>query len=196
VAGDAPSLAWVVARLTPLLLAQARYRLSRHLQGRVDPEDLVQDVWLRALPRLPDLRARNGAWSPVLIRFLSTTLLNRYRSLLQKHVLGKPSPAPLVNQADGSAEVDPLAAVPDSSLGVVTRVVRNELRSDVAASIEALGSPDREIVILRGIEQASTQEVAVMLGSSANLVAVRYHRALKKLRSLLPGGVFDELVED
>ena len=58
--GDSESLGWVVARLSPLLLAQADYRLGPVLRSLYDPEDLVNDTWIVALPRLPELPARDG----------------------------------------------------------------------------------------------------------------------------------------
>ena len=82
--GDEASLDWVVRRFTPLLLAQARYRLGASLRTHYDPEDLVSEVWAIALPRLPDLTVRDGRATPVLVKFLATTLLFRVNSLMRK----------------------------------------------------------------------------------------------------------------
>ena len=49
------------------------------------------------------------------------------------------------------------------------------------------------IDLLRGIEQNSNQTVGVLLGISAQAVAMRYHRALKRLREKL--GDTGELIE-
>ena len=35
--------------------AQAEYRLGPRLRRHVDPDDMVQEVWATALPRLPEL---------------------------------------------------------------------------------------------------------------------------------------------
>ena len=52
IGGDLQSLNWVVARLSPVLMAQAKYRLGRALRKHLDPEDLVQEAWAAALPKL------------------------------------------------------------------------------------------------------------------------------------------------
>src|SRR5262245_53247125 len=79
--GEESSLRWVVARFTPLLRAAADYRLGKHLRGLYEPEDLLQDVWAVALPRLGDLIPRSERYTPVLLKFLSTTLLRRIQHL-------------------------------------------------------------------------------------------------------------------
>jgi len=70
--GDRDSLAWLADRFSPLLLAQARYRLRGRLARWVQPEDVVQDVWAVALPALPGLEASDGRETPVVLKFLAT----------------------------------------------------------------------------------------------------------------------------
>ena len=188
--GDRASLDWIVAHFSPLLLAQARYRLGDTLKNLYDPEDLVSETWAVALPRLPELPPRDGRHTPVLLRFLGTTLLYRFNNLLRKHLGGKPKQK---RGSEGvSSEADPLAALPADVSGVVSKALRHEAKGVVGESIDRLGEEDREIVILRGIEQNSPEEVAALLGIPQPHVNVRYHRALKKLRVLLPASVFDE----
>jgi RNA polymerase sigma factor (sigma-70 family) len=188
IAGAAGSVEWIVARFTPLLRAQAAHRLDGPLRRVVDPEDLVQDVWTRALPRLPDLEPRDGRFTPVLVRFLATTLLNRVNNLLQRQL-----------RADGRntpAGADPLpSTLSAEATQALNGVLRAERTDAVHAAIEALEPEDRVIVILRGIEQHPLSEVAVILSLVPNTVSVRYRRALEKLRRALPGSIFDELPE-
>jgi DNA-directed RNA polymerase specialized sigma24 family protein len=49
---------------------------------------------------------------------------------------------------------------------------------------------------LRGIEQESYKAIAAQLGEDAAVLAVRYQRALAKLRRELPGSIFDEFSSD
>ena len=63
VGGCADSLAWLVRRLSPLLIVQAEYRLGPDLRRVYDPEDLVDEVWVVALPRLGELSARDGRYT-------------------------------------------------------------------------------------------------------------------------------------
>lgn len=186
--GDRTSLGWLVARLRPLLVAQARYRLGPELRALHDPEDLVHDAWLVALPKLNELRAREGHFTPVLLRFLSTTLLYRIQNLFRQHVRR--------TRVQGApAERLPLDEVPAEASGVVSRALRAERRDLVTETIEQLAEPDREVLLLRGVEQLSNRAAAAILGIAPDAVGMRYLRALRRLRERLPDSVFDELDE-
>ncbi|MBI4603725.1 MAG: hypothetical protein HY721_17360, partial [Planctomycetes bacterium] len=151
-AGDRESLEWLVKRFTPLLIANARYRLARPLWSLYDPEDVVNDVWLVALPRLPDLPPREGRHTPVFLKFLSTTLLYRVNDLVAKHIRGKPGRAAAPAWDAGTDLRDPVDALPAPTTEAVRRLVRQEAREAVAAAIDELEEGDRSLVILRGIE--------------------------------------------
>ena len=179
--GDDEGLRWVVERFSPLLLSQARMRLADGLQGLYDPEDLVSEVWCITLPRLPDLDPRDGRHTPVLVAFLSRTLTLRVRTLVKKHLEGKP-----LKVSGGPADADPLAAIPEEVAGTVTRIVHAEAGSALHSRIQALPEAYRQVMILRGIEQLDNQEVADELGLEPNTVAVRFKRAKDLLRDGLP----------
>ena len=187
--GDAASVDWIVARFSPLLLAQADYRLGPRLRRLHDPRDLVNDVWLRALPRLGAVSPRDGRFTPVVLRFLTTTLLRRIADLFEKHVLGKPAAA----TADGGRAGDTLDRLPAEATGVVTRVVAREAAGALAAAIGELAPREREIVVLRGIEQRSTRAVALELGIGEEAVSSRDRRALGRLRAGIAGSVLEQL---
>lgn len=189
-AGDASSVGWLVARFSPLLLAQARYRLARGLRRHYEPEDLVADVWAVALPQL----AASDRWreqpSRALVRFLSTTLIYRLNNLMRKHLkrdrlLGQ-------DQAEDSGS-DPVAQLPAETTGVITRCIQNEHHSEVLRQLDQLDPIDREIVVLRGIEQNANETVANLLDLKPNTVSHRYRRALEKLKQQMQGSVFGEL---
>jgi RNA polymerase sigma-70 factor (ECF subfamily) len=62
----------------------------------------------------------------------------------------------------------------------------------VRAALARLGERDREVLVLRYLEQMSTAEIAAVLGTTAGAVKVRHLRALERLRGLLP----DDRTED
>ena len=185
--GNSESLGWLVARLSPLLVAQVSYHLGPQLRRLYEPEDLVNEAWLVLLPKLGTLRPRDGRLTPVVLRFLTTTLLHKLNNLLRAQARTEPVEAPGTDWGE-EARADPRS-------GVVTQAVRAELRGTVSSCIEQLDERDREIIVLRGIEQQDTQTVAVVLGLTPKAVSVRYLRALRRLRQQLPGSVFEELDE-
>lgn len=183
--GDRESLSWIVERFSPLLLAQARYRLGRDRGTLCEPDDLVNDVWITALPKLPELPAREGRFTPVVLRFLSTTLLNHYSNLMKRRLREQRDRVEGPSSSGGEFA--------DETRGVVTRVLNAEACHAVSDAIEGLEPLDREVVILRGIEQNPSSAVAAVTGLTENAIHVRYHRALKKLQGRLQGTVIDEL---
>lgn len=193
VGGDRTSLEWLVERLSPLLVAQVSYRLGPALRSTYDPEDLVQDAWLVLLPRLSDLVARGDRLTPVLLQFMSRTLRHTVRNLMRKHARGARASAP---RESGATTHEPLGSAPDQASGVVTRACRRELQSMVMACIEELDPLDREVLIVRGIEQLPNQSAAALLGLGPTAIAMRYRRALDRLRRALPHSVFAELVDE
>lgn len=54
------------------------------------------------------------------------------------------------------------------------------------AILRQVDEPYRTAVIMRHIDGLPPQEIAELLGTSSNVVSVRIHRGLEKLRSLLP----------
>jgi len=192
--GADESLAWLVARFSPLLRAQAAYRLPGSLSRLIDPDDLVDEVWLVALPRLGDLRERDGHGAPVLLKFLSATLLNKVNNLITKHLRGPRGGR--VSNPEGQAASEPLDRYPAQLTSALTLAQRDERRDALRRALDELPPQDREILVLRGIEQVSNREVGRQLGLEPSAVTMRYRRALERLRDQLPGSLLDELAAD
>lgn len=187
IGGDRDSLGWLVAHLSPLLVAQARWRLGRALANAVEPEDLVQEAWLVALPRLHELEPRNGRMTPVLLRFLATTIVHRVNNLAREALRNRGAAAPMTAGSDG---------VVDERSGVVTAAIRAEQRGQLLGTIEALEPIDRDVLLLRGVEQRSQQTTAEVLGIGVDAVAMRFSRALARLRAHLPASLYDDLAAE
>ena len=192
--GDGGSLGWLVERLSPALHLQARYRLRGPMANWGDPSDLVQDVWTVALPRLPDLVARDGRMTPVLVRFLSTTLLHRVNRMLESYLRGD-RPRREASLA-GNSSAPGLDGTARTQHGVSASVDRSELQAAVRNAIDALSQDDRDAIVLRGIEQMSNNKVAEILGLTPSAATMRYQKALERLRQKLPGSVFEDLRGD
>ncbi|MCB9831843.1 MAG: sigma-70 family RNA polymerase sigma factor [Planctomycetes bacterium] len=175
-AGDEQSIAWIIHRFGPLLLAQARHRLAGGATGLLEPEDLVQETWAVALPRLPEIEERAGRVTPVLLRFLATTQLQLLNNLLRKLLRRGPN-AGLAFEPSA-----PSPGTPDP-----------ERRDLVLDAIETLEAQDRAVVVLRAIEGLDNGVVANLIGCSPNACSLRYNRALARLRQVLGPSVFDEI---
>ena len=52
-------------------------------------------------------------------------------------------------------------------------------------ALQKLPDPYREVLLLRYVDELTPREAAVATGESENVISVRTHRALKKLKDIL-----------
>jgi RNA polymerase sigma-70 factor (ECF subfamily) len=189
--GDLESLAWLVDRFSPVLLAQARYRIGPALRRWCDPEDVVSDVWIVAIRRITELRAASESGTGTLIRYLGTVLAHRVRDLARLAAVRQAG-----GGAAGARHETPVSQIEDATTGIVSSVIRRERTRALGDAIDALDADDREVIMLRGIEGTSLEEAATIMRTTPGAVAVRYHRALKRLRGALPGTALADFADD
>jgi RNA polymerase sigma factor (sigma-70 family) len=186
--GDAESLEWMVRRFSPLLRAQASYRLGSSLRRVVDVEDLVSEAWMVGLLRLPSFDVGDRRATPSVLAYMAQIIRNLANSALRAHLRRNAREVPMGNVAPG----EPVREFSDEMTGLVTRACRRAAMEKVDAALQKLDEASRTVVILRGIEGLPNQEAAALLGELPNTVAKRYQRALQVLRARLGESVFDE----
>jgi RNA polymerase sigma-70 factor (ECF subfamily) len=186
--GDPGARAGLLARHRGRLRKMVAWRLDRRLAARVDPSDVVQEVLAEAsrkmdrylrerpLPFFPWLRALAGEHLAALHR---RHVRARGRSVLREE------PGLLDLPDESAAEL--AARLVTSSTSPTQRALRHELRQRVRQALERLPERDREVLVLRNLEQLSVADTAEVLGISAGAVKVRHLRALERLRALLEG---------
>lgn len=182
--GDAASLEWLVGRLSPILREHARFRLGSVLRRHYDADDLVHDAWIATLPKLHQLIASPEARrTPILLKYLSNTVVLRIRYLARRHA----------RQQEPATPIEDFGNIPAAQSGAVSRAVRGEQQQQLREVMDELEPADREVLLLRGIEQLSAKAVAAVLEVGVEAVHKRYQRAVAKLRARLPESVFSEL---
>jgi RNA polymerase sigma factor (sigma-70 family) len=159
----------------------------------VDPEDVVNDVWLASLPRLREFTPEDGHATASLLRYLSVAVLRRVHRLLKVHLA---TPGGLVRAAPDPDAVKALAELPAETTGVVSKNVRAERHRTLHEAVAELDELDRAVVVSRALEQHSNDSVAVMTGLQPNAVSQRLRRAMAKLRERLPESVFLDLADE
>jgi RNA polymerase sigma-70 factor (ECF subfamily) len=142
-------------------------------RNRTDAEDLVQETYLRAIPRMSSLRPESNLKS-----WLFTILRNIHLNQLRKQRL-----APKVLEID--ADENTANIVVETSKDPLERYVSMAERDWVLKAIQQLPSMFREIVVLREYEDLSYQEIAGILDCPVGTVMSRLARARSKLRILL-----------
>lgn len=166
--------------------------LGRRLAVRVDPSDIVQEALADAARRLPDyLSKRPIPFYPWLRRMALQKLLD----LRRQHVEAHKRSVYREEALDGVLPDESLAALADHFVAPGTqpseRAVREELRHRVRMTLGQLSGKDREVLVLRYLEQLSPKEGAAALGISESSFMKRHLRAIQRLRRLLDGQVGD-----
>jgi RNA polymerase sigma-70 factor (ECF subfamily) len=190
--GDATARRQLLDRHRPRLRRAVARRLDRRLAARVDPSDVVQDTLAEADRRLDDYAARRPLpfypWLRQLADERLAVLYRRHVTAQRRTVAREERLAVSLSHESVLALTERLA---DRGSRPGSRVVREELRQRVQAALEQLPERDREVLVLRHLEQRPTAEVARLVGVSEGAVRVRAVRALARLRELL-ADLFEE----
>jgi RNA polymerase sigma-70 factor, ECF subfamily len=157
------------------LLAVAR----RFTGNDEDAQDVLQSSYLSAFRALNNFEG-NCQLSTWLYRIVVNTALMRLRSRRRKPE--QSIDALLPSFQDDGHHVEQFA---DWSTPADRLMERRETRATVRQCIEQLPEHYRVVLMLRDIEELSTEEVARMLAITSTAVKVRLHRARQALSTLL-----------
>jgi RNA polymerase sigma-70 factor, ECF subfamily len=155
-------------------LLYSRYARMVHgiLLSRVphsDVDDLLQDVFVQALPRLTSLRevSKFPGWIAAIARNRATDFHRRAMPLTE-----------LPHDAADESTASPTPAIPPHS----------HARTEAHAALDAILSlPEtyRETLILRLVEGMTGPEIAARTGLTHGSVRVNLHRGMQQLREIL-----------
>jgi RNA polymerase sigma-70 factor (ECF subfamily) len=163
-------------------------RLDPRLAARVDPSDVVQETLAEADRRLDGyLRERPLPFYAWLRQLAWDRLVEQYRRHVRagrRSVRREEAEAPGLSDASALELAERLLAQAESPSAALQR---QELADRVRAALDRLPEADREVLVLRYLEQLPAREVAGVLGTSEAAAKKRVLRALQRLRDLLQG---------
>jgi RNA polymerase sigma-70 factor (ECF subfamily) len=190
--GDQDARNQLLARHRKRLRQMVACRLDRRLAARVDASDVVQEVLAQADRKLDRyLRERPLPFYPWLrqLAWEQLIVLHRRHVRAQRRSILLEEPVVLRLPDESAAELaDRLV---DSTSNPSQQMLREELRLRLRQALLDLRENDREVLVLRHLEQLSVAETAHVLGISAGAVKVRHLRALDRLRARL-----DETIQE
>ncbi len=157
------------------------FRLAVNItRNREDAEDVLQQALFKAYANIERFRGGSRFYT-----WLVRIALNEALMKLRKRRSGR------------QVSLDQLIETDDQSLvrkqtvewrdDPYKRYARRELQRSLQEAIENLDENSREVLLLRDIENYSTQETAEKLGVSMTTVKARLRRARTNLRSRLGG---------
>jgi RNA polymerase sigma-70 factor (ECF subfamily) len=184
--GDASAVRALLQRHRAQLARMVDARIDPRLRGRIDPSDVIQETLAAASQKMDRYLAeqpipfypwlRQIAWEK-LVHLHDRHLRAAKRSVAREQIarpgISDESVMDLTRQFVGGASSPSAAAV------------RNELRQRVRQSLDALSEGDREVLLLRYLEQLSSKEIGAIMGVSEAAVNMRHMRALERMRKTL-----------
>src|SRR5262245_41589896 len=167
--GDAIARQQLLERHRPRLRRMVALRLDRRLAARLDPSDLVQESLAEADRQLDDyLSARPLPFYPWLRQIAWLRLVQAHRRHVQagkRSVLREEHPPlPDASAAELTARLLGRASSPSAGLH------RQERCDRLRAALAELGERDREVIVLRYLEDLSIADIAAMLGLTEGAV--------------------------
>jgi RNA polymerase sigma-70 factor (ECF subfamily) len=192
-AGDSAARQELLVKYRQRLRQMIAVRMDPRLAARIDPSDVVQETLAVAVRQLSEyVQHPPLPFYPWLRQLAWKRLADLHRQHIQA---GKRSvrreqhwtpPLPEESALDLANRLLHRGSSPSA------RLRREEVRSRVRDALARLPRGDREVLVLRQLEQLSTPEIAAVLGITEGAVYTRHLRALDRLRNLLG----DDFLED
>jgi RNA polymerase sigma-70 factor (ECF subfamily) len=161
------------------LLAMVRRRIDPALSARVDPEDVLEEAFLRAGARWSDYDPQVMSGYTWLYRIVLDCLIEATR---KAHAAGRSIRREVPWPERSSVEL---------GMGLIGSVTtpseafaRKEMKERIAWAVGQLKPDDREILAMRHFDELSHPEAAAVLGITPDAAMQRYARALRRLKRL------------
>lgn len=185
--GDRDALAELFLEYRPRLWRMVNFRLHPKLQGRVDPDDVLQDAWLNAVDRIGHFLGAATTSPFIWFRMIvNQTLIELHR----RHIgAGKRNAARECSIHGGWAADSTSSSLAFHLLGKLpspsSAVHRAELARQLDVALQGMNEIDREVLTLRHFEELTNSETARVLEMSEQAASARYIRALHRLKQIL-----------
>ena len=156
----------VIRKYSKLLWSVSDSVLSK-IGSTQDIEECVADtfIYLWEHPNKYDpVRGKLKTWLSIIAR---TQAINRYREITKRDTVSL-------------ADIEFM-----DQLGIVDNILKEEVRHNLIAAVNALGEPDREILIRRYYYEQKPREIALALDMSVKQVDNRLYQTKLKLREAL-----------
>jgi RNA polymerase sigma-70 factor (ECF subfamily) len=183
---DLANLGRLFAEHQARLLAVIQRRMDPKLRPRIDPEDILHESFLRARGRWEDFKRRRGLppfiW---LYGIVCDYLIDVWR---QNKRLCRDLDREVLFPEHSSLQMG--LGLVDTGTKPSEAMARDELVQRMRQALDLLPAADKKILMLRHYDEMSFEEVAAVLSLaegkpvSVNAAAVRFVRALRRLRDL------------
>lgn len=164
--------------ITPSLYAWARCRIPAAFRGSIDAEDVIQETWVRVIPRAEEYVRSLGSFRQWVFGFARLVLAELGRAQASR---------------DARFVADPRVSKLTARITTASRrAARNEGVALLLRQVHLLDDQDRQLLYLRGFEGMNHDDVAQHLNTSPGAVRKRWQRLRERLQD---SGVPADLLE-
>ena len=177
----------LLQRFRHYLQLLARLEIGRRLQGKVDPSDVVQEVFLEAHRHFDRFRGREEG---ELACWLRQILAARLAKLVRRYLRTQGRDVRLEREIEdafdrSSVLLDRGLVAPQSSPS--QQAARREQAVLLADALEQLPDDYRDVLVLRHLEGLTFPQVSARMGRSLDSVEKLWMRGLARLRQIMGG---------
>jgi RNA polymerase sigma-70 factor (ECF subfamily) len=170
-----PAFAALYASVAPALHTWACMRLGSEDRSRVSPEDLTQEVWLRAFQVFGKFDATRTSFRAWLFAVAKNVLLELRRRMRHQR--------PELAGTGSTSRMCALDQVAEEITSISRRIARDEDLQRFLTRLQQLEPVELQTVLHCGIEGMAQAEAAVRLGEAAATTAKRWQRLRDRMRS-------------
>lgn len=164
-----------------------KFRLDDRVLGRVDPDDILQEASLEVTRRVDEYLKQPHVppfvWMRMITLQKTVDTHRRHLGAVKRNAGKDVRLRPHVPWKSTSLSL--AAALVASTTSPSEVLLRQEALQRMGDALEDLSEQDREILVLRHLEELTNNEVAQVLGLDKSAATKRYIRALKRLREAM-----------
>jgi RNA polymerase sigma-70 factor (ECF subfamily) len=164
--GDGARFAELYERIAPALYTWASLRIRPSMRHQVDPQDVVQEVWVRAWRAFAKFDPDQQSFRAWIFRIGKNVMLEAFRKT-QRAPSGPGSPGP-------TTRLFQMHDLPDSATNVSRRLARDDALQRVLAWVASLPEEDKKLFLHCGLEGLTYAEVGERMQVHHETIAKRW----------------------
>lgn len=168
-AGEAQAFGQLYERVAPAVFGWAVLRIPAGLRARIDPEDVLHEVFYRLLTRSEEFDPTRGDFRAWVFGFARRVLHEALRCCARETAGGL------------REDWTDFERIPDQATSITARLVRSEALQAFGSRVDGLVGDERKLLMLRGLEGLEHEEVARELGITTTAAAKRWQRLREDL---------------
>jgi RNA polymerase sigma-70 factor (ECF subfamily) len=157
-------------RVAPTLVSWTALHLHGAMRQRIDPADVTQEAWLRALQAIDSYSPERGPFVGWVIGIARNVLRGAFAQVANRR-----------EASGGTSAFARLGEQADEVTSVTQRIARDDSLTAFIEKLREQEEADQVLVLTCGLERAPVAEAALRLGISVEAATKRWQRLRERL---------------